>query len=66
MYAYVVDLFPQAAGSPAAAAPPPPRALFEDFFFWLLLFLLIFLFSWIGLLVCARLFLRLTFAWLLF
>ena len=29
MYAYVVDLFPQAAGSPAA---PPPRALFEDFF----------------------------------
>ena len=30
MYAYVVDLFPQAAGSPAA--PPPPRALFEDFF----------------------------------
>ena len=31
MYAYVVDLFPQAAGSPAAA-PPPPLALFEDFF----------------------------------
>ena len=30
MYAYVVDLFPQAAGSPAAT--PPPRALFEDFF----------------------------------
>ena len=30
MYAYIVDLFPQAAGSPAA--PPPPRALFEDFF----------------------------------
>ena len=30
MYSYVVDLFPQAAGSPAA--PPPPRALFEDFF----------------------------------
>ena len=28
MYAYIVDLFPQAAGSPAA----PPRALFEDFF----------------------------------
>ena len=30
MYSYVVDLFPQAAGSPSA--PPPPRALFEDFF----------------------------------
>ena len=30
MYAYIVDLFPQAAGSPAA--PPPPRALFEGFF----------------------------------
>ena len=30
MYAYIVDLFPQAAGSPAA--PSPPRALFEDFF----------------------------------
>ena len=30
MYAYIVDLFPQTAGSPAA--PPPPRALFEDFF----------------------------------
>ena len=30
MYAYVVDLFLQAAGSPAAAVPP--RALFEDFF----------------------------------
>ena len=30
MYAYIVDLFPQAAGSPAA--PPPPWALFEDFF----------------------------------
>ena len=30
MYVYIVDLFPQAAGSPAA--PPPPRALFEDFF----------------------------------
>ena len=29
MYSYVVNLFPQAAGSPAA---PPPRALFEDFF----------------------------------
>ena len=29
MYAYIVDLFPQAAGSPAA--PPPPQALFEDF-----------------------------------
>ena len=27
MYQYLVDLFPQAAGS-----PPPPRALFEDFF----------------------------------
>ena len=30
MYAYIVDLFPRAAGSPAAL--PPPRALFEDFF----------------------------------
>ena len=30
MYAYVVSLFPQAAG--ALSAPPPPRALFEDFF----------------------------------
>ena len=30
MYAYIVDLFPHPAGSPAA--PPPPRALFEDFF----------------------------------
>ena len=30
MYSYVMDLFPQAAGSPSA--PPPPRALFEDFF----------------------------------
>ena len=30
MYAYIVDLFPQAAGSPAA--PPPPRTLFEDFY----------------------------------
>ena len=27
MYQYLVDLFPQAAGS-----PPPPRTLFEDFF----------------------------------
>ena len=27
MYVYIVDLFPQAAGSPA----PPPRALFADF-----------------------------------
>ena len=31
MYAYFVDLFPQAADAPAAAAPPP-RTLFEDFF----------------------------------
>ena len=31
MYAYIVDLFPQAAGAPAAP-PRPPRALFEDFF----------------------------------
>ena len=30
MYQYLVDLFPQAAGS--SQAPPPPRALFEDFF----------------------------------
>ena len=30
MYEYLVDLFPQAAGS--SQAPPPPRALFEDFF----------------------------------
>ena len=30
MYAYLVDLFPQAAGSPSDA--PPPRALFEEFF----------------------------------
>ena len=30
IYVYIVDLFPQAAGSPAA--PSPPRALFEDFF----------------------------------
>ena len=30
MYAYLVDLFPQAAGSPSD--PPPPWALFEDFF----------------------------------
>ena len=30
MLSFIVDLFPQAAGSPSA--PPPPRALFEDFF----------------------------------
>ena len=30
MYAYIVDLFSQAAGSPVA--PTSPRALFEDFF----------------------------------
>ena len=30
MIAFMVDLFPQAVGSPSA--PPPPRALFEDFF----------------------------------
>ena len=30
MYHYLVDLFPQSAGS--SQAPPPPRALFEDFF----------------------------------
>ena len=30
IYAYVVYLFPQAAGSPSV--DPPPRALFEDFF----------------------------------
>ena len=30
MYAYVIGLFPQAAGAPSA--PPPPRALFEEFF----------------------------------
>ena len=30
MYQYLVDLFPQAAGSPQAL--PPPRALFEEFF----------------------------------
>ena len=30
MYHYLVELFPQAAGSPQA--PPPPLALFEDFF----------------------------------
>ena len=30
MLGFIVDLFPQAAGSPAV--PPPPRALFEDFF----------------------------------
>ena len=30
MLAFIVDLFPQAVGSPSV--PPPPRALFEDFF----------------------------------
>ena len=30
MLSFIVDLFPQAAGSPSVA--PPPRALFEDFF----------------------------------
>ena len=30
MYQYLVDLFPQAAGS--SQAPPPPRSLFEEFF----------------------------------
>ena len=30
MYQYLVDLFPQSAGS--SQAPPPPRALFEEFF----------------------------------
>ena len=30
MLAFIIDLFPQAAGSPSV--PPPPRALFEDFF----------------------------------
>ena len=30
MYQYLVDLFPQAAGS--SQAPPPPHALFEEFF----------------------------------
>ena len=30
MMRYVIDLFPQAEGSPSAE--PPPRALFEDFF----------------------------------
>ena len=30
MYAYLVDLFPQVAGSPSI--DPPPRALFEEFF----------------------------------
>ena len=30
MLAFIVDLFPQAAGSPSV--PPPPRALFEGFF----------------------------------
>ena len=29
MLLLIVDLFPQAAGSPSVA--PPPRALFEDF-----------------------------------
>ena len=28
--AFIIDLFPQAVGSPSV--PPPPRALFEDFF----------------------------------
>ena len=31
MLSFIVDLFPQAAGTPPAP-PPPPRALFEDFF----------------------------------
>ena len=30
MMSFIVDLFPQAAGSPSV--PPPPRALFKDFF----------------------------------
>ena len=30
MYAYLVDLFPQAAGAPVA--DPPPRAFFEEFY----------------------------------
>ena len=30
MYAYLVDLFPQATGSPSI--DPPPRALFQEFF----------------------------------
>ena len=30
MMGFIVDLFPQAAGSPSVS--PPPRALFEDFF----------------------------------
>ena len=30
MLSFLVDLFPQAVGTPSA--PPPPRALFEDFF----------------------------------
>ena len=30
MLAFLIDLFPQAAGS--HSSPPPPRALFEDFF----------------------------------
>ena len=32
MMSFIVDLFPQAAGSPSVPPPPPPRALFEDFF----------------------------------
>ena len=47
MYAYVVDFFPQAAGSPTA---PPPLGLCLRTSLWLLL-LLIILFSWIGLLL---------------
>ena len=31
MMSFILDLFPQAAGSPSV--PPPPHALFEDFFF---------------------------------
>ena len=30
MLSFIIDLFPQAAGSPSVS--PPPRALFEDFF----------------------------------
>ena len=37
MMSFIVDLFPQAAGSPSVS--PPPRALFEDFFPLLLLLL---------------------------
>ena len=37
MMSFIVDLFPQAAGSPSVA--PPPRTLFEDFFSPLLLLL---------------------------